>query len=327
MVRRIPDFRMSLLLKLRMAIGAIDDVTDSLVTHATIKEMVFALVEEYPHFRSRALHRQQQVVFKSNMTATPTALLLSKMMWVNWLKPTAFRDSCLPKLLSTACATLGIARSLISSKIIASIISRNNDGINNFHPISELDNAGRNVVLVLIGSGLKTVDTKQCDDPVFVAHVPEPVPNTSQYIYHPDQLAGAIDCVEQRTRISAGFANVSALNLILVLSVGTAVILTNLCLDLLVELLAKFSPSVKSEQVTLICNDVLHLQRLSYTAQELLVGEDRTAWISINKPIPRVENKALHGSLIEHKEEQVAFELRAGKLSKITPDLHETEDE
>ncbi|KAI0195548.1 hypothetical protein EV127DRAFT_477269 [Xylaria flabelliformis] len=600
------------------------------ITASHLWRLTAYVIHYYRHdvdqIKSRALRRQQQVVFKSNMTAISTALLLSKMMWVNRSKPTAFKDSCLPILISTACATLGIALSLISSKIISTssslevlriahkcispdifnsdvssidnlqmvgsqltdivklsttysqrcynatnneecrpfvtkiqwttdwkvacpfnetmclstamqldtgllnsnailgvnspakdqielrkittcapiahknytrsvnvtnglagekriaytygwtpylkesnsennitlifneylanssgyykidlhYFSRNNDGVNDFHPISELDNAGGNVVLVLIGSGLKTVHTKQCDDPVFAAHVPEPIFNTSQYIYHPDQLAGAIGCVEQiqicnpngnhnctslggpadpfreaslglsfntiqnatlnlltqrlislywiggddsnllanqqlivktlysplpsnqwqievqgwhatamaalqysllsrisdayleynsssstltspedlaicsrqRARISAGFANVSALNLIIVLSLGTAVIVTNLCLDLLVELLAKFFPTVKPKQVTWIRNDVLHLQRLAYTAQELLAGEDRTAWTGINKSIPRVENKALLGSLVEHEEEQVALEPRAGKTLK-----------
>ncbi|KAI1733858.1 hypothetical protein F4680DRAFT_471695 [Xylaria scruposa] len=567
--------------------------------------------------KCRALRRQQQVVFKSNMTAISTAIILSKMMWVNRSNLTAFRDSCLPIILSIACATLGIALSLISSKIISTSSSlevlliahkcltpnifgihlssidnvqllstaysqrcynatnneecspfatniqwttdwkaacpfnetmclnaamqldtgllnsntilgvnspakdqielrkittcapiaqknytgpvnvknglpgekhtaytygwtphlkesnsennitaifseyltksssyyktsldyfwrnndyfwRNNDGINDFHPISELNNASGNVVLVLIESSFETVHTKQCDDPVFAAHVPEPIDNISQYIYHPDRLAGVIGCVEeiqicnpngnhdctslgglsdpfkeaslglslnaiqnatlnllshrlislywvggddsnllanrhltrgilysplpsnqwqievqgwhatamaslqyslllrisddyteynsspltltssedlaicsrQRARISAGFANVSALNLILVLS------------------LAKFFPSIKPKQMTWIRNDVLHLQRLAYTAQELLSGEDRTAWTGINKSIPRVENKTLLGSLVEYEEEQVTFESRAGKrYLKITPDSHDTGDD
>lgn len=49
-------------------------------------------------------------------------------------------------------------------------------------------------------------------------------------------------CSRQRARISAGFANVSALNLILALSLGTLVIVTNLCLDFLIEFIAKVFP-------------------------------------------------------------------------------------
>ncbi|KAI0441135.1 hypothetical protein F4803DRAFT_563304 [Xylaria telfairii] len=81
--------------------------------------VIYCWRHDADQIESRPLRRQQQVVFKSDMSAVSAALLLGEMMWINRSKPAALRDSYLPILLSITCAALGITLSLISSKIIS----------------------------------------------------------------------------------------------------------------------------------------------------------------------------------------------------------------
>ncbi|KAI3327333.1 hypothetical protein HD806DRAFT_550854 [Xylariaceae sp. AK1471] len=145
---------------------------------------------------------------------------------------------------------------------------------------------------------------------------------------HPISPADAAVCRRQRVRYPrGGFANVSGLGFFLVILLGTLIILTDLFLSSWIGLFGKYYPLVKVREKSWIYDDVLHLQRLAYMAQERAEREHGSVWIDTDKDIPRVESPILLRSLIEPEIRPVALEPHFdNQYSKISVTVRYKED-
>ncbi len=139
-------------------------------------------------------------------------------------------------------------------------------------------------------------------------------PSDPKLLYNttkPNTSEGIALCGRQRVRLGSGgsVTNFSGLGLTFTIALGALIVLASLFLDSIAGLISKFSSTARETHQRWIRDDVLHLQRLAYTAQAQIMawrGYDMgCVWVGADSKVPKVVGDTLLGPLTEPEEDEV----------------------